>query len=80
MKCDFKRQLQFPDTVEIGAKVTRLGRSSMTMHNAIASRAQQSIVADGESIMVVFDYAANQSVAIPPELREAIERLEGHAL
>jgi acyl-CoA thioester hydrolase len=80
VKCDFKRQLQFPDTVEVGAKVTRLGRSSMTMHNSVASVAQQAIVAEGESIMVVFDYGANQSVAIPPELRQAIERLEGRAL
>jgi acyl-CoA thioester hydrolase len=80
VKCDFKRQVQFPDTVEIGAKVVRLGRSSLTMQNAVASRAQQAIVAEGESIMVVFDYALHQSVPIPDDLRAAIEGLEGRKL
>jgi acyl-CoA thioester hydrolase len=80
VKCDFKRQVQFPDTVEIGSKVTRLGRSSMTMHNAVFSRAQIAVVAEAESIMVAFDYALGQSVPIPDSLRAAIEQIEGKKL
>jgi acyl-CoA thioester hydrolase len=77
VKCDFRRQVKFPDVMTIGARITRLGRTSMSMAHAIASREQNAIVAEGDSTIVVFDYAANKPLAIPPELRAAITTLEG---
>src|SRR5947209_15630375 len=31
--CHYRRQLTFPDTVRIGARVTRIGRTSLTMEH-----------------------------------------------
>ena len=56
IKCDYRRQLTFPDTVEIGASITRIGRSSMVMRHVVISRQHQAIVAEGESTIVAFDY------------------------
>lgn len=75
--CNFRRQLNFPDTVEIGARISRLGRSSMTMEHLIVSQSQQSAVADGDSTIVCFDYASNKPIAIPDPIRQAVEQLEG---
>lgn len=76
IKCDYRRQLHYPDTVEIGTKVTRLGRTSLSVVHAIYSQRQQAIVAEGDSTLVVFDYKTQQSTPIPAELRAAIERFE----
>jgi acyl-CoA thioester hydrolase len=61
----------------IGARVTRLGRSSLTMAHAVWSDRQQAIVADGDSAIVIFDYASQRPVRISESIREAIATLEG---
>jgi acyl-CoA thioester hydrolase len=74
--CNFRRQLKYPDHVQIGARITRLGNSSLTMVHRIYSEALQAVAADGESTLVIFDYRQQRSTPIPPELRAAIEELE----
>jgi acyl-CoA thioester hydrolase len=75
--CNYRRQLHYPDTVLVGARITRLGRSSLTMTHAVYSQAHSAVAADGESVIVVFDYTANRPRRIPEEMRQAMERLEG---
>jgi len=75
--CDYRRQLNYPDAVQIGARVTHLGNASLKMQHAVYSEAQAAIVAEGESVIVTFDYQAQKSVRIPDEVRQKIERLEG---
>ncbi len=79
VKCDYRRQLNFPDTVTIGARITRLGRTSLTMVHAVLSAAQQAVVAEGDSTVVVFDYKTHRPQPIPPPLREAIGKIEGQS-
>jgi acyl-CoA thioester hydrolase len=78
--CHFRRPAEFPDWVQIGARVTRFGRTSFTMAHCIVSEAQGAVVAEGDSVIVVFDYNAGRPHPIPDELRQAIERLEGKSL
>lgn len=80
IRCDYRRQLRFPDTVLIGASVTRLGRSSFTMMHRAYSTAQGQTVADGESALVCFNYIEQTTIPIPADLRERIAALEGKAL
>ena len=75
--CNYRRQLHYPDRVSIGARVTRLGRSSMIMEHAVYSEKLNAIAADGTSTVVVFDYAANRPTRIPDEIRKGFESLEG---
>ena len=77
MSCNFRRQVRYPDHVVIGARVARFGNSSFLMEHAIASEGQGVVVADGSSTLVLFDYAANLSVRLPEEMREAIRAIEG---
>jgi acyl-CoA thioester hydrolase len=80
ISCNFRMQTVFPDSVSIGARITRLGRSSFAMQHAAVSHGRQAIVADGDSTIVVFEYATNKSTPIPDEIRQAIETIEGRTL
>jgi len=77
MSCNYRRQLTFPDTVHVGARISRIGRSSLTMEHCLVSQAQRAVAADGDSTLVAFDYLAQKSVPLPAEMRAAIEKLEG---
>ncbi len=77
IRCDYRRQVKYPDEVEIGTRVTRLGRSSVQIEHRIYSRTQQTVVAEGDSTIVVFDYLKQKPTGIPDEIRQAIEAHEG---
>ena len=77
--CNYRRQLKYPDTVHVGARVTRIGRSSLTMEHRLVSQFSGAIAADGDSTLVAFDYLAQKPVPIPPAVRTRIEQLEGKA-
>lgn len=80
INCQYRRPVTYPDTIQIAARVTRLGRSSFTMEHKLYSEAAGAIVADGDSTLVVFDYGAQKSHPIPDAIRSTIEAFEGRAL
>ncbi len=80
ISCNYRRQVQYPDTMQVAIRVTRIGRSSITMEHKLWSDAQQAIVADGQGTVVTFDYTANRSCPVPAEMRAAIVRLEGRSV
>jgi acyl-CoA thioester hydrolase len=77
--CDYRRQIVFPDTVHVGVRVSRIGRTSLGLEHAIVSQSQMAVAAEGTSTIVVFDYRSNKPHAIPADLRQAIEALEGRS-
>jgi acyl-CoA thioester hydrolase len=74
VNCNFRLQLHYPDTVHIGARISRLGRSSFNMEHTVYSMSQGAISADGGSTIVVFDYQTNRPQRISEELRALVER------
>jgi acyl-CoA thioester hydrolase len=79
VSCNYRRQLHYPDRISIGARVTKIGRSSMIMEHAVYSEKLDAIAADGTSTIVVFDYEANRATRIPEEIRKAFEAMEGRS-
>jgi acyl-CoA thioester hydrolase len=76
--CNYRRQIEFPDTVRIGTRVTRIGNTSITIEHAIWSTAQGGeFVADATSTVVIFNYPSQRPVRVPDEIRRKIEELEG---
>jgi acyl-CoA thioester hydrolase len=76
IRCDYLRQMHYPDTVWIGAKITRLGNSSLNMVHAVFSEHQQAVTAEADSTIVVFDYQANKPRRIPDQVRQALTQYE----
>src|SRR5688572_11910260 len=77
LKCDFRRQLAYPDTVLISSSIASIGRTSLKMTHLIYSTAQQTIAAEGDSVIVMFDYRAQKPLVVTDEIRAAIDTLEG---
>lgn len=79
MTADFRRQIQYPDSVHVGARITGVGHTSMTMEHAIVSQSQGATAVQGVSVVVVFDYEAQRPVPIPDGVRSSIETLENRS-
>ena len=78
MKCDYKAQLKYPDTVCIGTRVGRIGNSSFQMEHIVVSRELNVVAAIVDSTVVLYDYTENKPVTIPAEFRRIIGNLEGN--
>lgn len=79
INCNYRRQIKYPDAVLVGCRVTRMGNASLTIAHAVYSKRDGAIAADGDSVVVMFDYATQKSRRVPDDLREAIAKLEGRA-
>lgn len=74
IQCDYRRQIRFPDTISIGSRVTRIGRSSVDLGHLIVSHQQGVPVAEGRCVIVVFDYDHQRVTRIPEDLRLSFEQ------
>lgn len=63
------------DLLNIGVRISRMERSSLTMTYRIEREGQP--VAEGSTTLVGFDYAARRPRRIPEEFRRAVESHEG---
>lgn len=77
VSCNYRRQLVFPDTVHIGARITKIGRTSMLMEHRIVSESLKAVAAEGDSTIVMFDYDAQKPVPVSTALRKTLAALEG---
>ncbi len=75
--CNYRRPLAYPGAVYAGARVSRLTVGSVTLQYLVTDTATGVPVADGDSDAVLYDYAANEPVAVPSRIRAAVEKLEG---
>jgi acyl-CoA thioester hydrolase len=76
VSCNFRKQVKFPDTVIVGARTSKIGRSSVRIEHQLWSEQHQVVAADGDSTIVMFDYQKQCPFEIPHELRMRIEALE----
>lgn len=74
-QCQFRVPMTYPDTAHVETGVVHIGRSSFTMRYQVHSTRQGALAAEGEGVVVWYDYATRQSVPLPDELRQRIERM-----
>lgn len=77
IKCDFRRQLKYPDLILVSAKIYAVGGASMKMSHVIYSQTQQAVAAEGDSVIVAFDYQAQRAVRVSDAARTQIDAKEG---
>ena len=77
---DFRSPTFAGERLTVGTRVTRLGRRSFDMTYRIVRQIDGAIVAEGNSVQVMYDYAARQSVPMSGEFRETLVRIDGEAL
>ncbi len=73
---NFLRQVHYPATLEVGARVTEISKRSFTLDYVLLRQGTDEIVADASTIIAWIDFSAGKSVALPPELREKIRSFD----
>ncbi len=66
--CDFKLPLTFPDRIRIGGRYTVTSPKKILMEYVVYSEKLDSIAAEGEGLLVYYDYNKNRSCEIPGEI------------
>ena len=75
-RCRYFAPLRFPDTVEAGMRVTRLGNRAVTWSIGLFRGKDEEAAAVGHFVHVFVDRTEqSRTVPIPPPIRAALERL-----
>lgn len=72
--CDFVEQLHHPAQIDYGLRITRIGRSSL--HTEGAAFVGERCHSRTEGVVVWFDYAAQKTLPVPEEVRQAVREFE----
>ncbi len=74
--CDYFAPIAFPDAIEVGLRIGKLGKSSVQYELAVFKKGEQQACAAGKVVHVFVERAQNRSTPIPARLREALEALQ----
>jgi acyl-CoA thioester hydrolase len=73
--CNFFNSASFPDEIEAGLRVARLGRSSVRYEVGLFVVARERAIAQGHFVHVYVDRDSQQPVELPESLRAALAGL-----
>ncbi|PXX93484.1 thioesterase [Marinobacter vulgaris] len=73
--CQFSKPVAYPDALEAGLRVVRIGNSSVTYELGLFRNGDVEAVAVGQVVHVFVDRGQDCAVAIPQSIREALERI-----
>jgi len=74
-QCRYFSSIAFPDEVQAGLRVTKLGNSSVRYEVALFRNRHELASAQGHFVHVYVDRATQKPVALPEDLRAALERI-----
>lgn len=73
--CRFFRPLAYPETIEAGMRVARLGRTSVTYEIGLFARGADAPAATGRFVHVWVDRATERPAEVPAAIRAALAPL-----
>ncbi|SPF38234.1 Thioesterase superfamily protein [Syntrophobacter sp. SbD1] len=79
IQCRFRAPLTYPDVISVGARVSDIGQDRFTMKYSVASRRLATIAAEGEGVLVTYDYRNKLKVSMPAELKRSILDIEAES-
>ncbi len=74
-RCRYRKPIAFPEDVDAGLRVAKLGRSSVTYEIGIFARADETPAAEGSFVHVFVDRDGRRATPIPEPLRSALAAL-----
>ena len=72
---DFRAPAFFPETLELGARVTRVGTTSFDLEHEIRG-GDGRLVLEASSVLVAYDYEANAPMTVPDDWRARLDAYE----
>ena len=76
VQCKFKIPLTYPDTVSVGTRITKVEHDRFVMEYYVVSHKHQKIAAEGEGVVVSFNYRENKKALLPEEIKQRIAELK----
>lgn len=73
--CNYYRPIAYPENIEVGVAVKKLGNSSVTYQLAVFTQDTDEPAAIGEFTHVFVDRASSQSTPIPDTIRRALQTI-----
>ncbi len=73
--CQFKQPLFYPDNITVEVRVEFIKTTSIGLHHRILN-GKHELCAEAHDAIVLFNFAKNEKVPIPSELRAAMEKTE----
>lgn len=74
--CRYHKSLTFPEPIDAGLRVARLGNSSVVYEIGIFRKGDEEPAASGRFVHVWVERATQRPVAVPPTIRSALEPLQ----
>lgn len=74
-QCRFHQSLCFPETIDAGMRVARLGNSSVRYEIGLFKESQDRAAATGHFVHVFVDRASNRPTSLPDGIRNALNAL-----
>ena len=74
--CDFKRQVVYPATIDVGVRVEKIGQRSFAMRYGLFLHGTNDLVATAMSVNAWVDYKAERAVELPEALRAAFAEFQ----
>ena len=74
--CRFRRPITYPDAILIGARIITVETDRVTFEHRLVSTKWDDVAAEGQAVVVCYDYQASAKVPLPNELRSRIDALE----
>jgi acyl-CoA thioester hydrolase len=72
--CNFRQQLHYPGTIEIGTRVTKIGNSSFQLEHGFYRQQEETLVADAVSAIAWVNYGEGKSEPLPEVVREGLQK------
>ena len=72
ISCKFKIPLSYPDKVLIGAKVVSIEDDRFVMNHLVVSKKHQKVAAEGDGVIVAFNYREGKKVTVPEVVKQRI--------
>ncbi|MFN2456193.1 MAG: acyl-CoA thioesterase [Pyrinomonadaceae bacterium] len=79
-QCKYRIPLTYPDTVSVGTRVASVEEDRFLMKYLILSHQHRKIAAEGEGLIVAYDYREKKKATLPAEIKARIEALEESTL
>ena len=70
--CSFLQELSYPEIIDVGVRISKLGNSSIQYDLAIFKQLHDSASAQGHFVHVFVERTNRKSTAIPVEMRDAL--------
>jgi acyl-CoA thioester hydrolase len=74
--CDFKKQVVYPATLDVGVRVEEIGWRSFRMRYGLFFHGTDELAATATSVNAWVDYEAGRAIPVPDELRADLAKYQ----